>query len=68
MLNMNACQEIAKSFPIFHEWSFQTELEYDDKIIDPDSMERIISHAAKYNGFGDFRPTFGRATVEVQHG
>lgn len=59
---------IAKSFPVFHDWSFDCVMEYDDTIIDPDSMERIIQHAAKYGGFGDFRPTFGRATAEVQHG
>lgn len=58
---------VVKAFPIFHKWSFSTALEFDDKIIDPDSLTRIVEHTAKYGGFGDFRPKFGRATAEVAH-
>ena len=58
---------VVKSVPIFHEWSFECGLEYDDSVIDANSMENVISHVAKYGGFGDFRPTFGRATVEISH-
>jgi hypothetical protein len=58
---------VVKAFPIFHKWSFETALEFDDKIIDPDSLTRIIEHTAKYGGFGDFRPKFGRAIAEVTH-
>lgn len=58
---------VMKAFPIFHKWSFSTEVEFDDKIIDPDSLTRIVEHTAKYGGFGDFRPTFGRAVAEVSH-
>ena len=58
---------VAKTFPIFHEWGFSTTVEFDDKQVDADSLTRIIQHAAKYNGFGDFRPTFGRAIAEVTH-
>ena len=56
---------IVKSVPIFHDWSFECGLEYDDTVIDSDSMHNIINHLARYGGFGDFRPTFGRATVEI---
>jgi hypothetical protein len=58
---------VVKAFPIFHKWSFSTAVEFDDKIIDPDSLTRITEHTAKYGGFGDFRPKFGRAIAEVQH-
>lgn len=58
---------LAKAFPIFHQWSFSTEVEFDDKIIDPDSLTRIVEHTAKYGGFGDFRPKFGRAAAKVDH-
>lgn len=58
---------VMKAFPIFHKWSFNTDVEFDDKIIDPDSLTRIVEHTAKYGGFGDFRPTFGRAVAEVSH-
>lgn len=57
---------VAKTVPIFHDWAFDCDLEYDDAIVDEDSMRTILGHAAKYGGFGDFRPTFGRATVEVR--
>jgi len=58
---------IAKATPIFHDWSFSGTLEYDDTQIDPESLERLLQHVSKYGGFGDFRPTFGRATAEVTH-
>lgn len=58
---------VVKAFPIFHKWSFETIVEFDDKIIDPDSLTRIVEHTAKYGGFGDFRPKFGRAIAEVSH-
>lgn len=69
-LNMTLPQgqvRVVKACPIFHAWGFSTEVEFDDKIIDPDSLTRIVEHASKYGGFGDFRPTFGRAKAEVAH-
>lgn len=57
---------VVKSVPIFHGWGFECGLEYDDTVIDTDSMKNILTHVARYGGFGDFRPTFGRATVEFQ--
>lgn len=60
--------KVMKAFPIFDDWSFDAEVEYDDSIIPRDDLIRIVEHGAKYNGFGDFRPTFGRATVEVLEG
>lgn len=57
---------VAKMVPIFHQWSFSCGLEYDDSIVDEDSMKTILNHAAKYGGFGDFRPTFGRAIAEFK--
>lgn len=59
---------VVKSAPIFHDWSFSFDLEFDDKIIDPQSLQYVIEYSAKYGGFGDFRPTFGRAQAEVKHG
>jgi len=43
---------VAKDAPIFHNWSFECELEFDNTIIDKAD-------------FGDFRPTYGRALCEV---
>lgn len=59
---------VMKAFPKFEKWHFSTTVEYDDKIIDPDALTRIIEYAARYGGFGDFRPTFGRSMAEVTHG
>jgi hypothetical protein len=56
---------LAKNFPIFHKWSFEVELEYDDTIIDTIDMKRILEYSGKYGGFGDFRPTYGRCLAEV---
>lgn len=57
---------VPKDAPIFHQWSFSTVLEFDDAIVDFGTLKRIIEHAAKYGGFGDFRPTFGRAQAVVE--
>ena len=58
---------VPKDAPIFHNWSFTTTLEFDDTIVDFSTLKRIIEQAAKYGGFGDFRPTFGRAIAEVEN-
>jgi len=57
---------VTKAAPIFHKWSFQAVVEFDNSMIEPVALERIIRHGAKYMGFGDFRPTYGRATAEVE--
>jgi hypothetical protein len=59
---------LVKMFPIFHDWSFETTVDFDNTMIDPDDLTRVVQHAARYGGFGDFRPTFGRASGEVIHG
>ena len=56
---------VPKDAPIFHDWSFETAVEFDDTVVDMGSLRRIVERSAKYGGFGDFRPTFGRANAEV---
>ena len=58
---------VCKAVPIFHDWSFTCGLDFDDKEIDPSSLEYTLQHAAKYGGFGDFRPTFGRAIASISY-
>ena len=67
MLLPQGGKRIAKVGPIFHDWSFSGGIEFDDEVIDPSTIERLIKQAAHYGGFGDFRPTFGRAEAEVTH-
>mgnify|MGYP001768766530 CR=1 FL=1 len=55
---------IEKNSPIFHDWSFACAMEFDDKVFDRADLQRIIAETSHYVGFGDFRPTFGRASVE----
>lgn len=56
---------VPKDAPIFHDWSFETAVEFDDTVVDMGSLRRIVERSAKYGGFGDFRPTFGRANAEM---
>ena len=56
--------KIAKSSPIFHNWYFQGALEFDSEIIDKSTLVYLLEYASKYGGFGDFRPTYGRAKFE----
>ncbi len=57
--------KVPKAMPIFHKWSFELELEYDNTIIDLEQLTDLLEYGAKYNGYGDFRPTYGRCTAEV---
>lgn len=57
-------KRVAKTIPIFHDWSFEAELEYDDKVINTSDLKRVVEHCCRYGGWGDFRPTYGRASVE----
>lgn len=58
---------IAKDFPIFRDWSFSTVIEFDDTVVDFNGLSSIVKRSAMYVGFGDFRPTFGRAKAEVSN-
>jgi hypothetical protein len=58
---------VPKDFPIFHDWSFSTIVEFDDTVVDFKTLKSIVERTAKYTGFGDFRPTFGRAIAEVEY-
>lgn len=54
---------LAKVFPIFHDWSASGSISYDENVITDRDVKLIIEKACKYGGFGDFRPSFGRAEV-----
>lgn len=55
---------VVKATPIFHGWSFAATVEFDDSIINERELKELIEYGAAFGGFGDFRPTHGRATVE----
>lgn len=54
-----------KAFPMFENWSFSVGVEFDDSIIDEETLVRVAEYGARFNGFGDFRPTYGRASLGV---
>ena len=56
---------VPKDAPIFHDWSFETVVIFDDTVVDFGSLKNIVERSAQYGGFGDFRPTFGRGNAEV---
>ena len=55
---------VVKATPIFKNWSFEVELDFDDTIINESELKGLIEYGAQFGGFGDFRPTYGRAMVE----
>jgi len=57
---------LPKVFPIFHKWSFAGSLEFDESVTTGRDLKLMFEKAAHYNGFGDFRPTFGRASVTAE--
>lgn len=65
LLNLKQGQtRVCKAAPIFNDWSFETCIEFDDTIINESDIKMLLEYGAKYGGFGDFRPTYGRASVE----
>lgn len=54
---------IVKAFPQFKGWSFTVELNFDDSIFTEEDLKSILDVAVQYNGFGDFRPTYGRGII-----
>jgi len=56
--------KIAKGIPTFNNWSFDIDLDFDDEVITENEIKRILKVAVTRNGFGDFRPTYGRGQIE----
>lgn len=50
--------------PIFKEWSAQITCEFNEKLIDEESVRRWIETAGEQVGLMDWRPRYGRFTVK----
>lgn len=59
--------KVAKAFPIFHKWEASGSFDYEPSEVDGSDLQRMFERAARYGGFGDFRPRFGMSTVEIEH-
>ncbi len=55
---------VVKATPQFKNWSTTIELTFNPEIIPKKELQRLIEYAAQFGGYGDFRPTYGRANVE----
>ena len=55
---------IMRSRPIFREWSTVFTVVYDAQMLDRKDVERWISVSGDIVGVGDWRPRYGRFTVE----
>ena len=50
--------------PMFKVWSCSFTMEIADEMLNETTVKEILESAGKYKGVGDFRPEYGRFTVE----
>ena len=58
-------QQVLRTRPIFHDWSFTFNIMIDEQVLDERTMERIAETAGRYIGLGEKRPRLGRFEVEL---
>jgi len=51
--------------PIFRKWSTECEVAFDPEVINRAEVIKCLEDGGAYCGVGDYRPKFGRFTVEV---
>ncbi len=57
---------VMRSRPIFRKWAVDVRLQFDDSLISRDDLILALERAGLACGLGDYRPRFGRFTVEVK--
>jgi copper chaperone CopZ len=57
---------VMRTRPIFHEWSCEVEVNYDENQVNESEVIRAIRDAGDNCGVGTFRPRYGRFAVEVK--
>ncbi len=50
--------------PTFSNWSFHIDLDFDEEVVTEEEMISMLHMVVIRKGFGDFRPTYGRGSVE----
>jgi hypothetical protein len=55
---------IVRTRPIFRQWSAKVDVTFDEQVVNADVVRDWINLAGMYCGVGDYRPRFGRFTVE----
>lgn len=61
----NQSNRVMRCRPAFDSWSFEAEVFYDPSMIDRSQLIGAMTAAGKHIGIGDYRPKFGRYSVEV---
>jgi hypothetical protein len=51
--------------PMFRKWAASCEIAYDPESINRDQIIKCFEDGGTYCGVGDYRPKFGRFSVEV---
>ena len=51
--------------PLFRDWACVVEISYDPESINREQVIKCLEDGGQYCGVGDYRPKFGRFTVEV---
>ena len=57
-------KRISKPIPTFYNWSFEIDIDFDEEIISVEDMELLLKVMVYRKGFGDYRPTYGRGTIQ----
>lgn len=58
---------VARCRPIFPTWAIECDLELDTSMLDEGKFRSYIEEAGRTKALGDYRPRFGRFSVEVTH-
>ncbi len=61
----NQTARILRTRPRFDAWAVTASIHYDPTVFDARQIEQILNIAGVKIGLGDYRPRFGRFTVEV---
>jgi hypothetical protein len=56
--------KVMRCRPIFRNWSLSFTVLYDENSLQRDDIDRVVSDTGYMVGIGDYRPRFGRFTVE----
>ncbi len=57
---------VMRTRPIIHDWSANFTVQYDENVITDDILKESITNAGALCGVGDYRPTYGRFSVEFE--
>ena len=57
-------KRVMRTRPIFRAWSVVAEVEYEDTILNLEQVNRWVQTAGVQVGLCDWRPRYGRFTVE----